>query len=765
MSPSNLVPDTGLTAEELAQILDVSQTMIRELGGTILFCSAGICRLYGWQKEEMIGRSSRVLLRTEFPRPVEEIEDELRRHGQWTGELKQVRRDGATVWVTSHCTARFNQQGSLVSIIEVHTDITERKEVEGALRQAQESLSSLIESTHDLIWSVDRRRRAVIFNTAAREHLASNYGSHVAAGMLVEDYLAPERAALWHMQYDRAVAEGTYRTLMPLSDGRTLEWTLNPILNAGETMGIAVFGKDVTDRVRAEEALRQSELLNKQVLDNLLECIFVLDVTSEGRFKFAQLNAAEEKAVGFSSSEVSGKFIEEVLAEEVAQKVISHYRHCLEAGTLITYEDELNLPVGRKYFRTNLIPLRDADGRIYRLVGCCSDLTDVRHIQEEALARQKLEGMGVLASGIAHDFNNLLGGILASAELALSERGDGSFGNEELLRIQTAAIRGAEIVRQLMIFGGAESPAFEPVDLSFLIEEMLQLLKISISKPATLELDLGKNLRAAQANPTQIRQVVMNLVTNASEAIGERQGVIRVTTELRKIDRESAATGAANLPDGDYVQLEVSDTGCGIAPQVQARIFDPFFTTKHPGRGMGLAVVQGIIRSHGGAIHLVSAPGQGTTFRILLPSTAQRAQQIQSPITPAVGEAMQRRAGTVLVVEDEDVLRIAVSKALRKRGYSVIEADDGSAAMDLIRAYQDGIDLLLLDVTIPGISSREVFEHAKRLRPELRVILTSAYGRETVDASFAGLRVERFIRKPFRLGDLVSVLETLSPNK
>jgi PAS domain S-box-containing protein len=765
MSPSNLVPDAGLTAQELAQILDASQTMIRELGGTILFCSGGICRLYGWQKEEMIGRSSRVLLRTEFPRPVEEIEDELRRHGQWTGELKQVRRDGATVWVTSHCTARFSQQGSLVSIIEVHTDITERKEVEGALRQAQESLSSLIESTHDLIWSVDRRRRAVIFNTAAREHLASNYGSHVAAGMLVEDYLPPERAAFWHMQYDRAVAEGTHWTLMQLSGGRTLEWTLNPIINAGETIGIAVFGKDITDRVRAEEALQQSELLNKQVLNNLLECIFVLDVTSEGRFKFAQLNAAEEKAVGLSSSEVSGKFVEDVLAEEVAQKVIAHYRHCLEAGTLITYEDELNLPIGRKYFRTNLIPLRDADGRIHRLVGCCSDLTELRHIQEQALARQKLESMGVLASGIAHDFNNLLGGILASAELALAERGDGSFGNEELLRIQTAAIRGAEIVRQLMIFGGAESPAFEPVDLSFLIEEMLQLLKISISKHATLEIDLGENLRAAQANPTQIRQVVMNLVTNASEAIGQRQGVIRVTTGLMKLDRESSALGAANLPDGDYLELEISDTGCGITPRAQARIFDPFFTTKHAGRGMGLAVVQGIIRSHGGAIHLVSAPGQGTTFRILLPSTSQNAQQIQSPITPAVGEAMQRRAGTVLVVEDEDVLRIAVSKALRKRGYSVIEADDGSAAMDLIRAHQDGVDLLLLDVTIPGMSSREVFENAKRLRPGLKVILTSAYGKETVEASFAGLPVERFIRKPFRLGDLVSMLETLSPNK
>jgi len=765
MNPSKPVPDPGLTAEQLAQIVDVSQTMIRELGGTILFCSAGICRLYGWRKEDMIGRSSHVLLRTEFPRPVGEIEDELRRHGQWTGELKQVRRDGATVWVTSRCTARINQQGNLGSVIEVHTDITERKEVEGALRQAQGRLSSLIESTPDLIWSVDRRRRAVTFNRAAREHLATNYGSHVAAGMMVEDYLPPDRAALWHMQYDRAVAEGTYQTLTPLSDGRTFEWTLNPIVDAGEMMGIAVFGKDVTDRIRAEEALRQSELLNKQVLDNLLECIFVLDVTSEGRFKFAHLNAAEEKAVGFSSSEVSGKLIEEVLAEEVAEKVIAHYRHCLETGTLITYEDELNLAIGRKYFRTNLIPLRDADGRIHRLVGCCSDLTEVRHIQEEALARQKLESMGVLASGIAHDFNNLLGGILASAELALAERGDGSFGTEDLLRIQTAAIRGAEIVRQLMIFGGAENPAFEPFDLTFLIEEMLQLLKISISKHATLEFDLGKNLRAVKANPTQIRQVVMNLVTNASEAVGERQGVIRVTTGLAKIDRESAATDAASLPDGYYVQLEVSDTGCGIPPHLQPRIFDPFFTTKHAGRGMGLAVVQGIIRSHGGAIHLMSTPGQGTTFRILLPSAAQKVQQIRSPVTPALGDAMQRRTGTVLVVEDEDVLRIAVSKALRKTGYSVIEADDGFAAMDLIRAHRDTIDLLLLDVTIPGTSSREVFEHAKRLRPELEVILTSAYGKETVGASFAGLPVDRFIRKPFRLGDLVRMLEKLSPNK
>jgi CheY-like chemotaxis protein len=187
-------------------------------------------------------------------------------------------------------------------------------------------------------------------------------------------------------------------------------------------------------------------------------------------------------------------------------------------------------------------------------------------------------------------------------------------------------------------------------------------------------------------------------------------------------------------------------------------MFDPFFTTKQAGRGLGLAVVQGIIRAHGGAILLVSAPGQGTKFRIFLPATAKKAQAIQSPIAPAAAKPIEQQAKTVLVVEDEYVLRMAVSKALRKRGFSVIEAGDGSAAVDLIRAHPEGIDLLLLDVTIPGIPSRDVLENARRLCPDLKVIITSAYSRETVDASFAGLSVECFIRKPFQLGELVSVL-------
>jgi CheY-like chemotaxis protein len=272
-----------------------------------------------------------------------------------------------------------------------------------------------------------------------------------------------------------------------------------------------------------------------------------------------------------------------------------------------------------------------------------------------------------------------------------------------------------------------------------------------------LKIDLGKNMPAVLGSAPQIRQVLMNLVINASEAIGEQVGVIHVATS--RVTRGSGLVGDnAVSPTGNDVRLEVSDTGCGITEEVKVRIFDPFFSTKFPGRGLGLAVVQGIVRSHDGAIDLVSIPGQGTTFQVMLPSTSKRAADTPNAISSPGMEQSNAGAGTILVVEDEELLRLAVSKALRKKGFSVIEASDGSAATDLLRTHLNDLDVILLDVTVPGRSSREIFEEVQRIRPNLKVILTSAYGKETVDATFTGMRVEHFIRKPFQLGDLVSLL-------
>jgi len=517
--------------------------------------------------------------------------------------------------------------------------------------------------------------------------------------------------------------------------------------------------EDITKNVAEEHALRQSELWNKQICDNIPTCIFLLDVTNDGRFKFVTLNPAEEKAIGFASAEVSGRFIEDVLTEEVSTKVIVNYRRCLESGP-ISYEDELNLEAGRRYFHTNLIPLRDASGRVHRIAGCCTDLTEVKRTQETNLARQKLESIGVLASGIAHDFNNLLGGILSCTELALTECADPSPVWEQLQRIRTASMRGAEIVRELMIYSGQDdSGPLDTVDLSRLVEEMLELLKFSISKKTVLSADLHPDLPLVLGRASQIRQIVMNLVINASEAIDDRDGIIKVATSRTLLPGDFGPNGPLDLPAGDYLKLEVSDTGGGMTKEVQAKIFDPFFSTKFAGRGLGLAVVQVIVRDHGGAIKLVSALRQGTKFEIFLPCAGKTAQSSHGAHKQASGREHSFPSGTVLVVEDEEMLRRAVSQMLRKSGFGVIEASDGSSALELVRAHKDEINVMLLDVTLPGASSREVLEEARHLRPNLKVILTSAYSRETIHVSFAGLRIERYLRKPFQLADLISLIQ------
>jgi CheY-like chemotaxis protein len=291
-----------------------------------------------------------------------------------------------------------------------------------------------------------------------------------------------------------------------------------------------------------------------------------------------------------------------------------------------------------------------------------------------------------------------------------------------------------------------------------LVEEILQLLRISISKRAVLRTDLSHNLPAVRGNAAQIRQVVMNLVINASEAIGDKGGIINVSTTQASDCVNLASNSATGLSPGDCVRLEVSDDGCGMTETVQAKIFDPFFSTKFAGRGLGLAVVRGIVRAHGGEINLRSAPGEGATFQVFLPCTLERAAKVVGAIPSAGVERFHARVATILIVEDEETLRLAVSKALRRRGFSVIEASNGSEAMHMLGTHKDEIDGVLLDVTIPGTSSREIFYKIQKTRPDLKVIVTSAYSKETVDTFFTGLRIDHFIRKPFQLGDLARLL-------
>ncbi len=549
-----------------------------------------------------------------------------------------------------------------------------------------------------------------------------------------------------------------YRILRPDGEVRFVHSVFEALRN-GQGLAVRVVGasQDITEQVTAGELLRESE----------------------GRLKSAERLAhlghwswdAKSKQVIWSEEcfRIFGRPLDfQPSYEEFLNAVLPPDRELVERaqrerlagknGTSIEYR------IGRPDGDVRIVKsvsevVLDEEGGTVRMFGAAQDITDLRRAQEESFARQKLETLGTLANGIAHDFNNLLGAVLAQADVALAECAAGSSPEEELERIRNASLRGSEIVRQLMIYAGKEDAGVELVDVSWTVQDMLELLKVSVSKRAVIETDL-EDLPAVRANGAQIRQIVMNLVTNASEAIGDRDGVIRLTTARVTMGRDAACS--KGVTEGDYVQLAVSDTGDGMPVETQTRMFDPFFTTKAAGRGLGLAVVQGNVRKLRGAIHLVSEPGQGTTFQILLPSEAGVGAAAGN-IRSAEQAARPSQEATILVVEDEDPLRQAVAKMLRMKGFEVLEAANGTTAIDLFCANSDRIDAILLDMTLPGRSSGEVIAEAARLRPDVKVILTSAYSEEMVRATLSAPQVCGFVRKPFQLSDLVqSLRKTLS---
>lgn len=383
-------------------------------------------------------------------------------------------------------------------------------------------------------------------------------------------------------------------------------------------------------------------------------------------------------------------------------------------------------------------------------VGCSIDITDHKRHQEQLLAAQKLESLGVLAEGIAHDFNNMLAAILTTAESALDNLSEDGSAQEGLQNIQAVAVRAAEIVKQMMAYSGQEKAQFEAVDLSQLVAEMVHLLKVSISKQTTLKSDLGENLPLVLANPAQLQQVVMNLITNGSEAIGENPGVLTITTT--HVNSAYCGGFGQDTAAGGYIRLEVKDTGIGMTEEILARIFDPFFTTKFTGRGLGLAAVQGIIHNHGGAIQAVSAPGQGSRFEILLPCTTLGPK---ARIATSGGMLAADNTATLLVVEDEEPLREAVAKFLRKKGFSIIEASDGTSAVEIFRRNAERVDAILLDMTLPGLPGSKVLQELRRINPATGVVVTTAYSRSTVLPDWEDAT---FLRKPYQLRDLLSVL-------
>jgi PAS domain S-box-containing protein len=374
-------------------------------------------------------------------------------------------------------------------------------------------------------------------------------------------------------------------------------------------------------------------------------------------------------------------------------------------------------------------------------------------IERKMVESQKLESLGVLAGGIAHDFNNLLTSILGNASLLRYDLPKESPLHASLAQIEQTSLRAADLCRQMLAYSGRGRFQLQRVDVARLVEDTTHLIEVSISKKVVLRFNFAPGVPAVEADPTQLRQIVMNLVINASEAIGERSGIIAISTGVLAVDKTYLASTylAPDLPAGSYVFLEISDNGCGMTPEVKARIFDPFYTTKFAGRGLGLAAVLGIVRGHGGALKVYSEPGKGTSFKLLLPvATGAVTSEPGSPASPD----NWRGQGQVLVVDDEATVRVIAARLLEALGFKVTVAEDGRAGVEAFQRQPDAFDLVLMDLTMPHYDGVQAFGLMRRIRADVRVILMSGFNEHDAVANFAGKGLAGFLSKPFDLAAL-----------
>ena len=385
------------------------------------------------------------------------------------------------------------------------------------------------------------------------------------------------------------------------------------------------------------------------------------------------------------------------------------------------------------------------------------DITERKRFDRQLQHTQKLESLGLLAGGIAHDFNNLLTGIMGNAGLGLMELPEAAPARRYFREIASASQRAADLTRQMLAYAGKGRFVIERIDVSQLIREVEPLIHTSIPKIVAIQLELAADLPAIEADPGQIQQLVMNLIINGAEALGEgKPGTVVVRTGARNLNAEDILQEFPNdhLNPGTYVVIEVRDNGAGMDEATKAKIFDPFFTTKFQGRGLGLAAASGIVRSQKGAIRVYSSPGRGTSFQIHLPAAAARPAELMPRRSPP--EAFAR--GTVLFVDDEDTVQRVGKSALERDGWRVLLAQDGAEAVRLFEQHQEIITLVILDLAMPVMGGVEALDRIKAIRPGVPVIITTGYGEAEATRRFAGKDMAGFLQKPFTVNQLVETI-------
>jgi PAS domain S-box-containing protein len=651
----------------------------------------------------------------------------------------------------------------------MRNELKERIETEEALRRSEARFRTVAENAPGVIYLCRNNYRftmhyvndAIERLTGYPKELFLNdiisfrdlYHPDDSIGLMPEDEAVLSQSGAFQLSYRICHRSGEWRWVEDYGGG--------VFDDAGRLLFLAGFMSDITERKKAEEALHESERVLSTLMSNLPGMAYrcrndeqwTTDFVSEGSLELTGYEPAElckNQVVAYGDLIVME---DRRNVWDTVQKAL-----CERRSFRLTYRIRTRQGSEKwvwEHGRGVFLP----DGELLCLEGFITDITERKKAEDAVRYAQKKESLGILAGGVAHDFNNLLVALLGQTSLALAHLPPGSPARTHVEKAIKAAQRAADLTLQLLAYSGRGQLKVAPLQLNDLIEENVHLLEATVPKHIDLQLFLAQPLAAIEADRGQMQQIIMNLMINAAEAIGDRPGRITVTTRsqtMTEAEDEELFQRYTNQPlaAGPYVALIVADDGCGMAHETLAHIFDPFFTTKFTGRGLGLAAVLGIVRGHRGGLYITSEPGQGTTFHLVFPAT-DASPAIASPVTPATAGGAQH---LILAIDDEQPVREAISDILEIEGISVITAANGAEGIELYRRQATAVNLVVLDLSMPGLSGEETFQALRAINPEVKVILSSGYSEAEVTRRFQDGQIVDFVQKPYDLATFMGLI-------
>lgn len=653
------------------------------------------------------------------------------------------------------------------AVIGAGKDVTEQKKAHEALIRSERKWRNILVNTPQIGISLNPEGQIMFAN----EHFLQLTGweAHEVIGRNWFDLIIPEhireelRGVFRTVMKERDIREfSTYENEIVTKSGelRSIAWS--NVVNKdvqGDVIDIVCLGLDLTERKKADAAIRDREEKYRTILESMEDGYFEVDIA--GNFTF--FNEAMRKMLGYTEDALMGMNNREFMDKENAEKVYETFNHVYRTGeSYKAFDWELIRKDGAILnIDTSVSLIKDEKGRAVGFRGIARDFTEKKIAQEEKAQleeqinqAQKLESVGRLAGGVAHDLNNLLSPILGYSEILLEGIGNSDWHRRELEEILKAGQRARDLVQQLLAFSRKQLLEFKNVDLNALLKNFYKLLRHTIRENIDINMQLAQSLPLVKSDPGQLEQVVMNLAVNAQDAM-PKGGKMIIETAGVELDESYAAEHTSVVP-GSYVRLTVTDTGSGMDEETLEKIFEPFFTTKAFGKGtgLGLATVYGIVKQHGGNVWAYTEPGLGSTFKIYLPASTDELED-EAEGTSAIPSDM-RGSETILLVEDNHQVRDLSLNVLEKKGYTVLAAENGRDAIELLNTHDGPIDLLLTDVIMPEMDGRQLFERVSGLYPNAGVIYMSGY---TVDVIAHHGVIDtgvNFLQKPFAIKDLAA---------